>query len=210
MSRSTGRVLRIVFGLGNPGRRYEATRHNLGFRVVDYFARRSGGTPVHRISPRLLWVAEVPVAGEPVVLAKPMTFMNDCGRAAVAVCTRYHAEPTSLVAVYDDADLALGRIRIRPHGSAGGHNGVRSMISALGTEAFPRVRLGVRGVGRTEQDLADYVLDGFEPDERPLAAGLVVLGADAVQTLLRDGLEAAMRAFNGRSVIEDEGGGRTV
>jgi PTH1 family peptidyl-tRNA hydrolase len=187
----------IVLGLGNPGARYEATRHNLGFRVVEELARRTR-TSFHRALPLAgkAWAAEIdgPVGG--VVLAKPATYMNRSGRAALALCERYGAEAGAVLVVYDDADLELGRVRLRPFGGAGGHNGMRSLIDAFRTDAFPRLRLGVRGEGREEAELADYVLQPFEPDEEPVAAGLVVLGADAVEAVLRDGLEAAMNAYN--------------
>ncbi len=192
--------MRIVFGLGNPGRRYEATRHNLGFRVVEQLAGRAGrGLPAPASLKRLAWVCEAELAGARVLLARPLTFMNECGRAAAALCGHYGIPPADLVAVHDDADLELGRIRVRGSGSAGGHRGVGSLVESLGTEAFPRVRLGVKGRGRAARDLADYVLDEFEPEEVPVAEALVSLGADAVETLLREGLEAAMRSFNGRT-----------
>lgn len=195
--------MRIVFGLGNPGRRYEATRHNLGYRVVDCLAGRAGGGPraPARLE-RLAWVREAELAGTRVLLARPLTFMNECGRAAVALCGQYGVRPADLVVVHDDADLELGRIRVRGAGSAGGHRGVGSLIESLGTQQFARVRLGVRGAGREACELADYVLDEFEPEEVPVAEALVSLGADAVEVLLRDGLETAMRSFNGKSAAK--------
>lgn len=198
--------MKIVFGLGNPGRRYEATRHNLGFRVVDRLAALAKPLrPAPRSLARLAWVAEAEFAGEEVVLAKPLTFMNECGRAAAALCQGYGADSASLVAVYDDADLELGRIRLRPGGGAGGHRGVGSLIASLGTREFPRVRLGVKGAGREACELADYVLSEFEPEEVGVAEALVELGAQAVEALIGQGLEAAMRSFNGRRVVATGG-----
>jgi PTH1 family peptidyl-tRNA hydrolase len=123
--------------------------------------------------------------------------MNLSGRAAAALCRRFTAEPSDLLVVYDDADLALGRVRVRPEGGAGGHNGIRSLIEVLGTPAFPRVKLGVRGEGRDARDLADYVLDKFLPDERPIVARMVASGADAVETVVAEGVATAQRTFNG-------------
>ncbi len=188
----------VVLGLGNPGVRYRNTRHNLGFWVVERLARKHGAD--FRTSPglvRRVRVAEIRQDGAVVVLAKSRTYMNRSGRAASTVCAMYDIEPERLVVVYDDADLDLGRIRIRPSGSAGGHNGILSLIDAMHTEAFPRIRLGVRGEQRGETELADYVLDPFEEDEYPTADALADLGAEAVEAVVRDGVTAAMNRFNG-------------
>ncbi len=125
--------------------------------------------------------------------------MNRSGRAALLVCRARNAAPEDLIVVHDDADLALGRVRVRQGGSAGGHNGIRSLLDTLATDAFARVKLGVRGQGRPAgEDLAEYVLQDFEPDERAVADALVELGADAVEALVAQGLESAMNRFNGR------------
>jgi PTH1 family peptidyl-tRNA hydrolase len=145
-----------------------------------------------------------------VVLAKPRTYMNRSGRAAVAICRHFDAALDSLLVIYDDADLALGRIRIRPEGGTGGHNGVRSLVEVLGSGAFARVRLGVRGEGRFDKELADYVLERFEPEEQPIVDDLVELGADAVEVSLEQGLQAAMNRFNGQSVVDDEAAGHNA
>ena len=187
----------IVLGLGNPGARYEATRHNLGFRVVEEVARRARA-PFRRAPPLAgqARVASIDGPAGAVVLAQPWTYMNRSGRAARALCEYYGTEAARLLVVYDDADLELGRLRLRPFGGAGGHNGMRSLIDVFGTEDFPRLRLGVRGQGRDEAELADYVLEPFAPEEEPVAARLAGLGADAVEAVLRDGLQAAMNACN--------------
>jgi len=188
---------RIILGLGNPGTRYRETRHNMGFRVADRLAER--WCTSFELSRELkAWVAETHGPEGRIVLAKPRTYMNRSGRAAVALCGRYACDPSRLLVVYDDADLELGRVRLRPLGGAGGHNGMRSIIDGLQTERFPRVRLGVRGVARGGADLADYVLLPFDRDEHPAVAVLVDHGADAVQAILEDGLEAAMNIFNAR------------
>lgn len=196
----------IVIGLGNPGNEYRDTRHNIGFRVLDLLARRAGGRfEVAGEMGRNVWTAEFPrscTGG--VVLAKPRTFMNRSGRAAAALARHYGVPPERMIVVYDDADLALGRIRVRPEGGSGGHNGIRSLAEVLGSGAFPRVRLGVRGTGRELRDLADYVLEPFSTEEAPVVEALVELGADTVQIALREGVEIAMNLFNGRSVASIE------
>jgi PTH1 family peptidyl-tRNA hydrolase len=196
--------LKIVLGLGNPGTRYRGTRHNLGFRVLDLVAARAAA-PFFRggETGALCFSVEAVVAGADVVLAKPRTFMNRSGRAGAALVARYRASPEDLLVVHDDADLALGRLRIRAGGSAGGHNGLRSLIACLGTPDFPRVKLGVRGTGRERAELEEYVLEAFDDDEREAAGALVELGADAVEAVLVEGLAAAMNRFNGRSAVAE-------
>jgi PTH1 family peptidyl-tRNA hydrolase len=190
--------LRIVLGLGNEGSEYRGTRHNVGFEVADVLAERTGAAFSARGDlGRLAFTAPVEIAGERIVLAKPRTLMNLSGRAAAALCRRFTAEPADLIVVYDDADLALGRVRVRPEGGTGGHNGIRSLVDVLGTRAFPRVKLGVRGEGRDARDLADYVLDRFLPLEREPAARMVASGADAVEAVVSRGVADAQRAFNG-------------
>jgi PTH1 family peptidyl-tRNA hydrolase len=189
--------LKIVLGLGNPGYAYRSTRHNMGFWVLDRVAKRRGlafrKTGLLR---RYAWVVEC--GPSQVLLAKPRTFMNRSGRAAAALCRTYGAHPGEMLVVYDDADLELGRLRLRGRGGAGGHNGMRSLIEVLGTEEFPRVRLGVRGEGRGDRDLADYVLDDFHASELPVAEAMADLGADAVEGVIETGLEVAMNRYNGR------------
>ncbi len=195
----------IVLGLGNPGVGYRNTRHNLGFWVVERLARKHRAD--FRSSPglvRRVRVAEIKQDETVVVLAKSRTYMNRSGSAASTLCAMYGIEPERLVVVHDDADLELGRIRVRPSGSAGGHNGIRSLIGALRTEAFPRIRLGVRGEHRGEIELADYVLDPFEADEFPTADALAQLGTEAVEAVIRDGVPAAMNRFNGARALPPE------
>jgi PTH1 family peptidyl-tRNA hydrolase len=187
----------IVLGLGNPGEEYRRTRHNLGFRVLDRVARdrRLSFRPDDAVK-RKAWTAEWADADGRIVLAKPRTYMNRSGTAAAALCRRHDCPPERVLAVYDDADLELGRLRVRPDGGAGGHNGIRSLIDGLGTRAFPRVRLGVRGAARGDADLADYVLLPFEREEERVAEELVELGAEAVLAVVRDGVVAAMNHYN--------------
>ena len=196
---------KIVLGLGNPGMRYLPTRHNLGFRVLDCLAKRWAARFERSVGlGSTVWTAEIERSRGPLVLAKPRTYMNRSGRAAVALCEQYGAQATELLVVHDDADLELGRLRLRPGGGTGGHNGLRSLIEALGTDSIPRLRLGVRGAGRERQELADYVLDRFEADELAVVEGLVQLGAEAVEAVLGDGLETAMNSYNARLVISED------
>jgi PTH1 family peptidyl-tRNA hydrolase len=193
--------LKIVLGLGNPGSAYRGTRHNLGFWVLDRVARRNGARfRVTTFLKRYAWCAEIERGATALVLAKPRTYMNRSGRAGVALLRRHDARPDQMLVVHDDADLEFGRLRVRRGGGPGGHNGIRSLIDVLGTRDFPRLRLGVRGKGRDGRDLAEYVLDEFLPDEVPLAEDLADLAADAIQDIVKEGLEAAMNRYNGRRV----------
>ena len=190
--------MKIVLGLGNPGAQYQRTRHNLGFRVVDRLA--SGARVAFEREAGIgdvCWSAGVTIAGHDVVLAKPRTFMNRSGRAGAALLRHCDARAEDLLVVHDDADLSFGRVRLRAEGGAGGHNGLRSLITVLGTAAFPRVKLGVRGAGRDEQELADYVLADFDEDEREPAEELVREGAEAVVAVLESGLLETMNRYNG-------------
>jgi PTH1 family peptidyl-tRNA hydrolase len=198
--------LKVVLGLGNPGAAYRTTRHNVGFWVLDRVARRNGAKfRVTSLLKRYAWSAEIDRGPQRLILAKPRTFMNRSGRAGAALLRRYDVDAREMLVVHDDADLELGRLRVRAGGGAGGHNGIRSLIEVLGTSDFPRLRLGVCGAGRGEQDLSDYVLDGFLRDEMAVAEELADLAADAVEVIVREGLETAMNRFNGRRVGEDPG-----
>lgn len=186
-----------MVGLGNPGPRYERTRHNAGFIAVDELAART------RAAGRLLpdaWVAETTLAGTQALLVKPQSFMNLSGEPVARLLAEHALSPSDLVVVVDDVALPLGRVRVRPHGSDGGHNGLRSLVAALGTEAFARVRIGVGVEPPPELDLADFVLAEFLPEELKLLREVTVLAADAVACLLGDGVDTAMNRFNGRRV----------
>ena len=185
--------MKLVVGLGNPGARYRATRHNIGFRVVERLAER------WEIECRKgRYDAEVgvgAVAGARAVLAKPHTFMNASGEAVVKLRRAYRVQPAEIIAVYDDLDLPVGRVRIRGGGRAGGHRGVASLIAVLGTE-FARVRVGI-GRPEGDHDPVDFVLERFDVGERPVVEEAIERAADGVEALVRDGLERAMSAFNG-------------
>ena len=194
--------MKIVFGLGNTGTRYRWTRHNVGFRVVELLAERwRGRFEAVGACAEVAWTCEVELDRITVVLAKLRTLMNRVGQAGRRLCEHYRVEPHELIVVHDDADLTLGRVRIRPAGRAGGHNGIRSMIACLKTEAFPRVKLGIRGMGREGADLTDYVLEEFDPDERSVIEKLIELGADSVESAIERDLPAAMSLFNRRSAL---------
>jgi PTH1 family peptidyl-tRNA hydrolase len=183
-----------VVGLGNPGERYRRTRHNAGFMVVDELAARAGAGRGRAEADA--WVAEAQVAGEEVLLVKPLTFMNRSGVAVDALLAARGGSPGDVVAVLDDAALELGELRVRERGSHGGHNGLRSLVEILGTEEIPRVRVGIRK-GDLPDDLAEYVLSDFPEEEVLVVQEMVGLAADAVECLLREGPGPAMNRFNG-------------
>jgi PTH1 family peptidyl-tRNA hydrolase len=173
-------VAHVVVGLGNPGPEYERTRHNVGQRVVELLASRLRGRWERLAESH---AAAVRWRGATVYLVKPHSFMNVSGPAVRGVLRKLGAEPGEVILVYDDIDMALGKVRTRLRGSAGGHNGVRSVIEALGTEDIKRVKLGI---GRPEhrRHVPDHVLSGFDPDEEPIVAEAVERAADRVQELL--------------------------
>jgi peptidyl-tRNA hydrolase, PTH1 family len=192
-SRSAGAPDRqLVVGLGNPGPRYAGTRHNAGFLVVELLAERMGGRFRGRGRCDVL---EGRLAGVPVVLAKPKSYMNESGGPIVAVSRFYKVTVDRLTVVHDDLDLSFGALRLKRGGGDGGHNGLRSATAALGSSEYARVRFGIgRPPGR--QDPADYVLRDFSAAERKDVGYLVDRAADAVETLLSEGLDAAQNAFN--------------
>jgi PTH1 family peptidyl-tRNA hydrolase len=185
--------VRAVVGLGNPGARYVATRHNLGFLVVDRLAVSAGAEWSADRQARSQ-VAEAEIGGHPVLLVKPQTFMNRSGLAVAALRERLEWTPADLLLVVDDFYLPFGRLRLRRRGSDGGHNGVASVVEALHSDDFPRLRLGI-GEPPVGEDAIDYVLRPFDPSED--VAALSGLGADCVTACLREGLAAAMNRYNG-------------
>lgn len=184
----------LIVGLGNIGKQYANTRHNIGFWVADELARRHNLT--FGKAERKAVSADGTIQNKRVLIAKPQTYMNLSGEAVRALCDFYKIPNTQVIVVHDDLDLPLGTLRIRPTGSAGGQNGVKSIIQHLGTQEFTRVRCGIgRPPGR--QDPADYVLQAFSGDDAITAAILRDHAANAVETWLRDGLEMAMNKHNG-------------
>jgi peptidyl-tRNA hydrolase, PTH1 family len=182
----------LVAGLGNPGREYERTRHNVGWLVVDELAHRHGGSFRSKFSGRL---AETRLDELRLALLKPETYMNESGRSLGAAARFFKVEPASLLVVHDDVDLEPGRLQARVGGGLAGHNGLRSIAQALGSQDFLRLRIGVGRPGRGDRrGVADYVLSPFEADEDVDA--LVARSADAVETLAREGLEPTQSRYN--------------
>jgi PTH1 family peptidyl-tRNA hydrolase len=182
----------LVAGLGNPGREYERTRHNAGWMVLDELARRHDGSFRSKFSGQL---AEMRLGDEKIALLKPETYMNESGRSIGAAARFFKVEPGALLVVHDDVDLEPGRLQARLGGGLAGHNGLRSIAQALGTNDFLRLRIGVGRPGRGDQrSVSDYVLSKFDPETDVDA--LVAQSADAVETTAADGLEEAQRRFN--------------
>jgi PTH1 family peptidyl-tRNA hydrolase len=185
--------MKIVVGLGNPGAKYQGTRHNVGFDVVDYLAAGKGvGRPQTRFQSE---VAEWLEAGEKVLLVKPQTFMNLSGRAVRQLLDFYQLPPAELLVVCDDVNLPLGRLRVRARGTHGGHNGLRDIQAHLGTTEYARLRIGV-GAADEGADLADHVLSRFRPTERAAVEDAVARAAQAVVCWVAHGVEATMNRFN--------------
>lgn len=182
----------LVAGLGNPGRQYAATRHNVGWLVVDELASRHGGSFRGKFSGQL---TELRVGDRRLALLKPETYMNESGRSVAAAARFFKSPPEGLVVVHDDVDLEEGRLQVRAGGGLAGHNGLRSLADAIGSRDFLRVRIGVGRPGRGDRrPVSDYVLSRF-PAETDVV-GLVGRAADAVEALSLEGLEAAQRRFN--------------
>jgi PTH1 family peptidyl-tRNA hydrolase len=186
----------LVVGLGNPGPKYELTRHNAGFLVADLLADRVGGKlKTHRASGNRADVLEGRLAGVPIVLAKPRSYMNESGGPVSSIARFYKIPAENVVVVHDELDLPYGSLRLKRGGGEGGHNGLRSTTSSLGSKEYVRVRFGIgRPPGR--QDPADYVLREFAAAERKDLGFYVDRAADAVETLLADGLDAAQNRWN--------------
>jgi PTH1 family peptidyl-tRNA hydrolase len=187
--------MRLIVGLGNPGREYRETRHNVGFMVADEIAKRHGLTLA--IAPSQVpdsFIAKK-FGADPFLIGKPLTFMNRSGDAVAALAHYYDIVPADLLVVVDEVALPFGRLRARARGSAGGHNGLKSVIERLGTTEFPRLRLGV-GRGDLRRDLADHVLSKFEADEQSALGEFITRAADAAEMFAADGIEKVMNAYN--------------
>ena len=183
--------MRIVVGLGNPGARYQGTRHNIGFEVVDELARRYGGGWRDKFK---ALVGEVALAGDKVLLVKPQTFMNLSGETVQPAAQFFGVEPEGVVVVHDELDLPLGRLKVKVGGGHAGHNGLRSMVAELGSRDFVRLRVGI---GRPAKGSpSNYVLSDFGADEIPWLPDLLDRAADAVELALREGPQKAMNTVN--------------
>jgi len=191
----------LIAGLGNPGPAYRQNRHNVGFMVVNTLAE-DAGIAIRRVEQRAL-VGKGDIAGEPVILAKPQTYMNESGAALAPLARFYKVSGDRLLVVYDDLDLPFGALRLRPEGGTGGHHGMESIADRLGTRDFARLRVGIgRPPGR--MDPRDYVLHDFDPDEMEQLPEVLGMAADAIRSFIREGIEEAMNAFNGQVFEEDE------
>ena len=186
--------MRLIVGLGNPGEKYRRTRHNAGVMVVDELAQRLPPGPVERIDDA--WAVKTEIAGERAVLVKPQGFMNRSGPAVEAALRWFNVEPDRLLVISDDVALPLGSLRIRPRGSHGGQNGLRSIIESIGSEEFARLRFGI-GSSEPVLDLAGFVLSDFTDSEVLRVQEMVSRAADAVSSIVEFGVESAMNTFNG-------------
>lgn len=192
--RRKSRLVKLVVGLGNPGSQYEGSRHNVGFMVIDLLARRRGIRVAQRRFHALLGQGEI--SGEQVLLAKPITYMNRSGYAVRAIAGWYGVGLSDILVVVDDMALEPGRIRVRPKGSDGGHNGLKSVIALLGSQEFPRLRVGIGRPGPAE-DAVSYVLGWFAGEELPVMSQAFGRAADAVEVWVASGIDEAMNRFNG-------------
>ncbi|MDQ6698685.1 MAG: aminoacyl-tRNA hydrolase [Acidobacteriota bacterium] len=186
----------LVAGLGNPGEEYADTPHNLGFRVVDLLGERQGIRVNRKDSKALIGFGEI--AGKPVCLAKPQTFMNLSGTSLRPLIEKHEMSAADLILVYDDLDLPWPSVRVRPKGSPGSHNGVKSVTQSLGTQDFARVRLGIHP-GRPIESGVEYVLAPFRRSQKKELEDLLGLAADAVDSIIAEGVEKSMTRFNRRA-----------
>jgi PTH1 family peptidyl-tRNA hydrolase len=186
--------MHCLLGLGNPGPEYAETRHNLGFAVLEALVEK------HQVKLRSPWLqpyrwGQIRLHGEEVMLVQPLSYMNNSGRVAARLVNKFGLTPQEILVVYDDLDLDLGRLRMRRKGGAGTHNGMRSLVEELDTEEFPRLRMGIGPVPRT-QSAREFVLSPFKPDEKEAAAEMVITAVQAVELYLREGVQVAMNWVN--------------
>lgn len=190
--------MKLIVGLGNPTPQYDKTRHNVGFAVIDHLMNEYGialDTAKHKG-----FYGKGRIAGESVILLKPMTYMNLSGESVVQVANYYKVAPKDVIVVYDDINLDVGRLRIREKGSAGGHNGIKNIIAHLGTDEFPRIRVGV-GMKPPKMDLADYVLSRFSKEEEALMEEGYEKAAKAMELMVEDEISQAMNLYNGNITL---------
>ncbi len=187
--------MKIVVGLGNPTAQYVGTRHNVGFSVINELAEQYNISM--EVKKHKAIFGKGIIEGEKVILAMPQTYMNSSGESVRELVDYYKSKPQSVIVVYDDINLAVGRLRIRKKGSAGGHNGMKNIIRHLGTEDFPRVRVGV-GEKPKHMDLADYVLSKFDKEDLPVIRRGCTMACEAIAMIIRENVEAAMNEYNGR------------
>ena len=186
--------MKLIVGLGNPGKEYADTRHNIGFRCINRFAKRHGISLSQRGSQAQFGIGEV--EGQKVALAKPQTFMNLSGRAVKLLKQRFKTLPGDIWVIHDDLDLPLGKVRLSYGGGSGGHKGVESIITELGSRDFPRIRVGIGRPPEDGQDAVDYVLSDFDYDEREVIEDTITRVAEVILCLLDEGMTAAMNKYN--------------
>jgi peptidyl-tRNA hydrolase, PTH1 family len=191
-----------IVGLGNPGKKYEHTKHNIGFLTIDLLAEKFG-VKVNKIKHKAL-VGEGMIADQKVLLVKPQTFMNLSGQSVREIVTYYKIEMQDLIVIYDDVDIEMGRLRIRKRGSAGSHNGMKSIIYDIQKDDFPRLRVGIGG--ERKMGLANYVLGGFGKDEKNIMEKSITRAADAIECMVIKGVDAAMNEFNVWETNADKNG----
>ena len=192
--KKAGGVEWLVVGLGNPGDKYENTRHNVGFMTADVLAERKG-VPVQRLKFKAL-TTTLTLGGAQVLLMKPVTYMNLSGEAVGEAARFYKIPPERVLVISDDVSLPAGKLRIRRSGSAGGHNGLKNIIAHLGTDAFPPIKVGVGGKPHPDYDMADWVLGKLSGEDKKAVDAAVERAADAVERYIQDGPDKAMSLFN--------------
>ena len=185
----------LIVGLGNPGDNYSRTRHNAGFRAVDILGEKLG-VKIDRAKYRGLY-GQVTYKGQKLILLKPQTFMNLSGLSVMDAARFYRLPPERIIVLFDDISLDVGRLRIRGDGSAGGHNGIKSIIGSINSQSFPRVKIGVGAKPHPDYELADWVLSAFRPEEEKILAPALERAADATLTLIEHGVYEAANRFNG-------------
>lgn len=185
----------LIVGLGNPGREYEHTRHNAGYRAIDILAGKLG-CKIEKAKFQGLY-GQTNYAGCKLLLLKPLTYMNLSGRSVLQLSAYFQIPPQRIIVLFDDISLEPGRLRIRANGSAGGHNGIKSIISEVGSQEFPRVKIGVGSKAHPEQDLADWVLSAFSPSEEKALASALERAADAALCIIDHGIPEASNRYNG-------------
>lgn len=188
----------IIAGLGNPGKEYAGTRHNVGFDAIDYLVEKYK-INLNKLKFNSVY-GELNINGEKVMLVKPVTYMNRSGTAISEIINYFKVPLENLIVIYDDIDIPVGALRIRPHGSPGTHNGMKSIVSSLGSEKFPRIRIGIDR--NPDVDLADYVLQRFNPDERLKINEIIKFAAESSEEIIKTNLESAMQKYNIRTIGE--------
>ena len=192
--KSSGGVSWLVVCLGNPGKQYENTRHNIGFLTADEIERRSG-VKINKLRYRAL-TGEVTIAGQRVLVLKPQTYMNLSGESVKLAGGFYKIPPERVLVISDDVSLPLGKLRIRGNGSAGGHNGLKNIIQHLGTDCFPRIKVGVGAPQHPDQEMVSWVIGNFTPAEKKVVAEAVGRALDAAECLIAKGVQEAQNKFN--------------